>query len=355
MSASTRHGPPALDPGVPDPVAADPVAADRTRAAATMLALAAGLGVAAVWSLAAGAETATPLRAAWNSLFGLDGPRDDFGVLELRLPRTLLALLAGSALALSGAIIQALLRNALASPKIIGVNSGAALAVCLAVAFGLPAQLTPLLAIAGGLGAATFVYLGTLWKQASPARLALVGIAVGSVCDAGVDALLVTAPDYRFSRPLIWMTGSLHGRTWSDVQATAPLLIPLAIVALALSFRLDLLRLGDRHALGLGVEVSWERPLLLLLATALASVAIAAVGTLGFVGLMAPHMARQLVGGGHRALMPVAMLTGMLLVVLADAAGRAMPLEVSAGILTALFGAPFFIWILLRTPAGGES
>lgn len=316
-------------------------------------ALATGLVLASVWSISTGAVS-VPWAVIANTLFDLEGPKQDFIVMKSRLPRTVLAVLTGGALALSGAIIQALLRNALASPKVIGINSGAALAVCLAVMAGAGAAWLPLYAFAGGVVAAFIVWLGSLRRRASPARLALIGIAVGFLCDTGVDYILVTAPTYQFSAPLVWMTGSLWSRGWTDVNAVAPLLLPLGALALLISYRLDLIRLGDSPARGLGVNVPLERPLLLLLATALAAVSVAAVGALGFVGLMAPHIARQLVGGDHRGLLPVAMLTGMLLVVLADAAGRALapPIEVSAGILTALFGAPFFIFILLTNRRG---
>ncbi|MEH6833902.1 MULTISPECIES: FecCD family ABC transporter permease [Falsihalocynthiibacter] len=310
--------------------------------------------LAVIWSISAGA---VPISASVivNTLFGLEGPHQDFIILQSRLPRTVLALIAGAALAISGAIIQALLRNPLASPKVIGINSGAALAVCLGVLSGVSPLWSPVLAAVGGFAAASLVWIGSLRRGASPARLALIGIAVGFLADAGVDYILVTAPTFEFSAPLVWLTGSLWSRGWEDVARTAPLILPLIGVALLLAFRLDLIRLGDAHALGLGMNVKIERFLLLALATALASVSVAAVGALGFVGLMAPHMARQLVGGNHRAVLPASMLVGMALVVLSDAAGRALapPIEISAGILTALFGAPFFVFILLTSRREG--
>lgn len=314
-----------------------------------LIALSATVIGAAIWSLSAGAIT-IPWSVIANTLFGLDGPRQDYIILASRLPRTVLALVTGAALALSGAMIQALLRNALASPKIIGINSGAAVAVCLSVAWGFSAVWMPIFAVVGGFTAAVLVWLGAQLRRASPARLALVGIAVGFLCDAGVDYILVTAPAYQFSSPLIWMTGSLWARGWSDVEQVVPILLPLIVMALAMYFRLDLIRLGDSHARGVGMDVPLERASLLAMAAALAAISVGAVGTIGFVGLMAPHIARQLVGGGHRMLLPTAMLTGMALVVLADALGRALapPVEISAGILTALMGAPFFVLILLR-------
>lgn len=313
-------------------------------------ALAALLTLSAMISLAVGA-VGIPIPVIVNTLFDLDGPQQAFIVNRSRLPRTLLAIATGASLALSGAIIQALLRNPLASPKIIGINSGAALAVLLGAVFApnLPLGWTPAIAVAGGVAAAAIIYALAEIRTVSPARLALVGIAVGITADAGVDFILVTADTYDISAPLVWLTGSLWARGWDHLATAVPLLVPLAGLCLILSYRLDIVRLGDAQATGLGMNVRLERLVLLSLATLLASVSVSVVGVLGFVGLMAPHIARMLVGGQHRALLPVALLVGAILVVLADAAGRAIapPVEVSAGILTAVFGAPFFVYLLL--------
>ena len=314
------------------------------------LGLGALLILAMIASLAAG-PVAISAPVIVNTLFDLDGPQQEFIINRSRLPRTLLAVTTGAALALSGAIIQAILRNPLASPKIIGINSGAALAVMLGAMFapGLALASLPALAAAGGIAAAAVIYVLAELRPISTARLALVGIAVGFAADAGVDFVLVTADTYDISAPLVWLTGSLWSRGWAHLDAVAPLLIPLAALCLILSYRLDIIRLGAAQATGLGMHVRGERLLLLGLATLLASISVSVVGVLGFVGLMAPHIARMLVGGRHRVLLPVAMLTGALLVVIADAAGRALfpPIEISAGILTAMFGAPFFVYLLL--------
>lgn len=323
-----------------------------TRPALTLTGLATLTLLAALWSLAAGA-VAIPPGTIFNTLFDLDGPQQAFIINRSRLPRTLLALTTGGALALSGTIIQAILRNPLASPKIIGINSGAALAVLLAglIAPDLALAWLPAFAALGGCLAAASVLILAELRRVSPARLALVGIAVGFCCDAGVDYILVTAEAYDISAPLVWLTGSLWSRGWQHLNTVWPLIAPLTLAVLALSHRLDIIRLGAAQATGLGMNVRAERLLLLTLATLLAALSVSAVGVLGFVGLMAPHIARQLVGGTHRLLLPTSLLTGMALVTLADAAGRALlpPIELSAGILTALFGAPFFIVILLTS------
>lgn len=324
-----------------------------TRRGLIVLAVLAALTVAvAIWSLTVGA-VAIRLDVIVNTLFDLEGEKQTYIIMKSRLPRMVLALLAGGALALSGAIIQAVIRNPLASPNIIGVNAGAALFALGTVLFfpSLPPEVMPLAACVGGALAAGFVLLVAHFRRLSAIHLALVGVAVGFVFEAGVDYLLVVSSDSEASSPMIWLTGSLWGRTWAHVGASWLPLLVLSVAGLLLSYRLDLIALGEGTATGLGLNVPRQRLLMLGVATLLASVAVAVVGVMGFVGLMAPHIARRLVGGAHRLMLPVAMLTGMFLVALADGVGRAVapPIEVSAGILTALIGAPFFIYIMLTS------
>lgn len=314
--------------------------------------------VASIWSIGVGA---VPVRVevVINTLFGLEGEKQTYIIMKSRLPRIVLALLSGMALGLSGAIIQAVIRNPLANPNIIGINSGAALfALLLAMVFpAVPLTYMPLAACLGGIVAAAIVLLVAHFRNLSAIHLALVGVAVGFVFEAGVDYLIVTASDSESSTPLIWLTGSLWGRNWSHVESSWLPLLALSAAALLVGFRLNIVALGDAMATGLGLNAGRQRLLLLGIATLLASVAVAVVGVMGFIGLMAPHIARRLVGGDHRAMLPVAALAGMLLVVLADATGRtiAPPIEVSAGILAAIIGAPFFIYIMLTTTGEQES
>lgn len=312
-----------------------------------------GLALAAAlcWSLMVGAVPVR-IRVVLNTIFGLDGPRQDFIIMHSRLPRGLLAALTGGALALSGAIIQTILRNDLASPKIIGINAGAALGV-LTMSLLLPTlsvSYLPLAAAGGAALAAGLVFLLFELRAVSPARLILIGVALGLFFEAIVDFLLITVPGAAVSGPLIWLTGSLWGRGWSELSLIwLPLTVLFAITGL-LSYRLDLLRLGRLQAVGIGVHVRRERLVLLTLATLLAALSVSVVGVMGFVGLMAPHLARALVSWRHRLLLPAAALIGAILVTFADATGRiiAPPTEISAGILTAFIGAPFFIVILWR-------
>ncbi|MEM6609441.1 MAG: iron ABC transporter permease [Pseudomonadota bacterium] len=323
----------------------------------TYATLTAALVFSAVLCLAVGAVR-IPVAVIINTLFDLDGQQQDFIINASRLPRMLLSLMTGAALAVSGVIIQALLRNPLASPKIIGINSGAALAVLIAAIFApdLALSWTPLIAVLGGIASVSLVYAMAEFRPISPARLALIGIAVGFTCDAGVDFILVTADTYDISAPMVWMTGSLWGRGWQHVAVVWPLLTGLVCVAVFLSFRLDLIRLGTAQAASLGMNVRIERAGLLLLATLLAAISVSMVGVLGFVGLMSPHIARALVGGTNKRLLPAAMLIGATLVMFADALGRSIlpPIEVSAGVITALLGAPFFIYLLVTRRTDGD-
>ncbi len=324
--------------------------ASSTRLIWTLLGLTFAAIAVFLWSLAAGAVR-IPITTIINTLFDLDGPKQGFIINKSRLPRSLLAFCTGGSLALSGAIVQALLRNPLASPKIIGINSGAALGVLLTFIFAPTLDLNwlPVVAACGGILAAAAIFSVAEFAPVSPARLALVGIAIGMTCDAAVDFILATSELYEVSAPLVWMTGSLWSRGWAHLNAVWPLLAGLSAITLLYSYRLDLIRLGTAQATSLGLNVRRERLVLLALATLLAAISVSVVGVLGFVGLMAPHIAHQMVGGTHRGLLPVAMLVGAILVMVADAAGRALfaPLEVSAGILTAMFGAPFFVFLLL--------
>ncbi|MBE9636222.1 FecCD family ABC transporter permease [Salipiger mangrovisoli] len=322
----------------------------RLRTPAVLVALTCCLLVVLALGLGLGAVR-VPAATLLNTLLGLDGPRQDFIVLGSRLPRTLLGALTGAALGLSGAIIQSLLRNPLASPKIVGINSGAAFAVLLC-AFLLPdaaARLTPFAAAVGGVVAGSVVWLMAGRLALDAARLTLVGIAVGFVMEAGVEFLLVTQTGPEFSAPLVWLTGSLWGRGWTHLWSVAPALGGLMALALLMSFRLDLQYLGPQRAAALGVRLGLERGMLLVIGVLLAALSVGVVGVVGFIGLMAPHIAARLVGGRHRALLPTAALVGAILCAGADVAGRALmpPIEISAGILTALLGAPFFIWLLL--------
>jgi iron complex transport system permease protein len=291
---------------------------------------------------------------AWADLLavlrGSGSPEARFIMLELRLPRMLLAMLAGMGLAVAGAIAQAVMRNALAEPGILGINAGAAFAASLViVAFpGVHPDFLPWAGFLGALVLAAAVF-GLAWRRGtSSLRIILVGIGLSSLAAAGTSFMTVFGRVIDVQRAMIWLAGSVYGADWNKVHA---LLLWLAgPMALAwLSFReLDLIRFGDDATRSLGQRVDRTRAGLILLCTLISGATVAAVGLIGFVGLVAPHLARKLVGPGHAGVLPVSALLGGLLLMAADFAGRTViaPAQLPAGLVTALIGAPFFAWLL---------
>lgn len=276
-----------------------------------------------------------------------------FIVNTLRLPRVLVAFMVGAGMAISGAILQGLTHNALAAPEIVGVSAGAGLAaVTLIVA--LPSVSTaalPPAAFGGALAIAVLLY-ALAWKgHISPTRLILIGIGLAAVASALTTMMIVFGDIFQVSKALIWLTGSVYGRSWEHVWTLLPWLAVFVPLSFLYSRHLDTLALGDEVAKGLGARVEVERSVLLLTSVALSASAVATAGMVGFVGLMAPHIARQLVGPSHGGLIPTAAMTGGMLVVLADLLGRVVfaPIEIPCGIITAAVGAPYFLYLLYRS------
>lgn len=273
---------------------------------------------------------------------------------SFRLPRIVLAFLVGAALAVSGAIMQGITRNPLADPYLLGVSGGAALvAVSLIVWLKtVPISLLPFGAFAGALLAAGVIYLFA-WKKGSttPIRLILIGIAVQSLVGAATTVMLLFGNITDVQQAYVWLTGSVFGRKWEHVYALGAWLLICLPLALLLARSLNLLNLGDDPAKGLGLRVERQRGLLLIVSVALAAGAVAVSGTIGFVGLVAPHIARRLVGPSHEGLIPVSAMLGGALVMLADLIGRAAvaPSELPVGIVTAMIGAPYFMYLLYRS------
>ncbi|NEQ20629.1 MAG: iron ABC transporter permease [Microcoleus sp. SIO2G3] len=289
-----------------------------------------------------------------KTLLGLQPDQSDyrFVIYTLRLPRVITAFLVGTGLAIAGTILQGLTRNPLAAPEILGVEAGAGLAaVSLIVLFpSVPILFLPIAAFAGASLAALLVY-GLAWDQgSSPIRLILVGVGIGAVASAFTSLMITFGNIYDVSQALVWLAGSVYGRTWEQIQALLPWLIVFIPLSLVCARELNTLNLGEDVARGLGSRVEWQRGLLLLTSVALAGSSVATAGTIGFVGLMAPHLARQCVGTSHEGLMPTAALVGGLLVALADLLGRSLfaPIELPCGVITAAVGAPYFLYLLYR-------
>lgn len=266
-----------------------------------------------------------------------------------RLPRLLLALFVGAALAVAGVLVQGIVRNPLASPDILGVNHAASLASVGALLLlpSLPVIALPLLAFAGGM--VGLILLRMLANTSQPMKLALTGVALSACWASLTDWLMLSRPQ-DVNSALLWLTGSLWGRDWSFVKIAVPLLMLFLPLSLVFCRDLDLLALGDARATTLGVAVSRTRFRALLLAVAMTSTGVAVCGPISFIGLVVPHMVRSITGGRHRWLLPVSALTGALLLVVADLLARIIhpPLELPAGVLTAIIGAPWFVWLLVR-------
>ncbi|MEM6612241.1 MAG: iron ABC transporter permease, partial [Cyanobacteria bacterium P01_C01_bin.72] len=269
----------------------------------------------------------------------------------LRLPRTIVAFLIGVGLAIAGTITQSITRNPLAAPGIIGVNAGATLAaVSLIILFPkAPVTLLPFAAFAGALAIAILIYLSAWQGGSAPVRLILVGIGFSLITSAITNIMITFGAINSVSQALVWLAGSVYGRSWSQVMALLPWIVIFGFMALLLTRELNTLNLGDEVARGLGSRVEWQRGLLLLTSVALAGASVATAGAVGFVGLMSPHLGRQLVGASHEGLLPVSAMMGGMLVVIADLLGRVLfaPLELPCGIITAAIGAPYFVYLLI--------
>lgn len=276
-----------------------------------------------------------------------------FIVNTLRLPRMLVAALVGCALGISGTIMQGLTRNPLADPGILGISAGAGLvAVTLIVVVrDVPAGAIPFAAFGGALAVALLIYL-LAWRGGdSPIRLILVGIGLGAICGALTTLMITFGEINDVQRALIWLTGSVYGRTWREFWPLLGWVAVFAPLAVFCARDLNALNLGEDVARGLGSPVARRRGLLLITAVALAAATVAAAGTIGFIGLMAPHIARRLVGPDHSGLVPTAGVIGALIVVVADLIGRTIlaPTELPVGLVTAVVGAPFFLYLLWRS------
>lgn len=294
-----------------------------------------------------------------KALFGAGEEMQTTVITSFRLPRIVVAMMVGMALAVAGGILQGIIRNPLGSPDIIGLTGGASLAVVsfLAIFSDKNNSLTvsigwlPLAAFAGATIAAFLVYVFAWKNGVAPNRLVLIGIGISALMQAGTTMMMILGPIYRATQANIWITGSVNGAKWADATIIVPLVLTLMAVAFTLGRNLNVQELGEEIALGVGSKVEKQRLFLLLIATALTGGAVAFAGGIGFVGLMAPHMARRLVGSAFGALLPVAALIGAVLVILADLAGRTLftPFEIPAGVFTASIGAPYFIYLLYKT------
>lgn len=303
-----------------------------------------------VLSMAFGSADIT-IAKIWHTLWS-PTLRDtqDMVIWNIRFPRNIVAALVGANLAVAGAILQAVMKNPLADPQIVGVSSGAGLAgVIILILFPSWEYLVPMVAFVGALAAALMVY-ALAWRNGiRPTRIILAGVAVAAFLGSGISALLVCYGD-RVQGALLWMVGGLSARSWPQVYVLAPYTVVGLILAFLGSRRLTILSLGDETAKGLGLPVEQTRFMMTAVAAFLAASAVSVAGLIGFVGLIIPHIARMIIGTEYRFLLPGSAFLGAAVLVVSDTLGRVLfsPVEVPVGIIMAFFGAPFFLWLLRR-------
>lgn len=289
-----------------------------------------------------------------RTVLGLQQGNADYAFIvnTLRLPRALVALLVGVALAIAGTITQSILRNPLAAPGIIGINAGAALAAVtlIIVLPNISVSVLPVAAFVGGFTVFVLIYLLAWNGGSSPIRLVLMGIGFSLMTGALTNILVTFGNINNVSQALVWLAGSVYGRSWDEVKTLLPWLIVFIPIAIVMARDLNVLNLGDDIARGVGSPLEWRRGILLVTSVALAGTAVATAGTVGFVGFIAPHIARRLVGPSHEGLLLTAAMIGGLLVVVADLIGRSLfaPIELPCGLITSAIGAPYFLYLLIH-------
>ncbi|GEK31876.1 ferrichrome ABC transporter [Kurthia zopfii] len=286
-----------------------------------------------------------------KTIFGHGNDLTSTIVWDLRIPRVLVAVIVGVNLAVSGALLQSVMRNPLADPGLTGVSSGASVTVLLIMlVFPNFGNWVPLAAMVGGTVAVTIVY-ALAWKKngISPVRIILAGVAVNAIF-GGITGLLSILYSDKLPAALQWMNGSLSGKGMTDVYTLLLYSIFGWIAALFCIRSANLLALGEKVAVNLGENTNKIRIILSLVAVYLAAVSVSVVGLLGFVGLVVPHMARLIVGSNYRLLMPMSMVMGAVVLLIADTIGRSLfaPLDIPAGIVMAMVGGPYFLYLMRK-------
>lgn len=342
-----------------------PARTGRASAPIVTLALVAFVALASVLSLTSGAA-GLGANDLWRAATGEGlSPRDRVVLFDIRLPRLAMGLTVGAALAVAGVLLQGLFRNPLADPGIVGINAGAGLGAVLAIVLGgllplavldgLGGWLVPLAAFLGGWGATLLLYaVATRGGRTDVATMLLAGIALAALAGAATGVLVYLADDTQLRDLTFWSMGSLAGATWAKLAAALPLVVLALVMAPGLARGLNALALGEGQALHLGIRVQHVKNGAVFGAAAATGAAVAVSGGIGFIGLVVPHLLRLVLGPDHRQLIPNAALLGAGLLVLADLLSRSVvaPAELPIGIITALIGAPVFLWILLRQRGG---
>jgi iron complex transport system permease protein len=338
---------------------------DRTVfARLSLVVLAIGLLATAVFSLASGATDSSAFAVAWALVSGDHSAIDAVErivISDIRMPRTLLGIMIGASLAVSGAIMQGLFRNPLADPGIVGVSAGAGLGAVTTIVLG-GTVLAPIVAIfgiyqipfaafLGGLASTFILYrVSTRNGRTSVATMLLTGIALGAMAGAFTGLLVFWADDQQLRDLTFWGLGSVAGATWIKVAAVAPIILPVIFLAPIMARGLNAMTLGEATAQHLGINVQVFKRVAIVAVAAATGASVAVSGGIGFVGIVVPHLLRLFIGPDHKYLLPACALLGAIMLLLADAIARQIvaPAELPIGIVTATIGAPFFLWILLR-------
>ncbi|WLR91564.1 FecCD family ABC transporter permease [Shinella zoogloeoides] len=341
-------------------------AGDRTAIARLTLAFLVVLSIVALaLSIATGASDASAVGVIGALLSGAEDTalsvRDRIIVFDIRMPRALLGFLIGGALAMSGAVMQGLFRNPLADPGLVGISSGSALGAVLMIVLGsslpagvmltLGAYALPIAAFAGGLLTTLLLYrIATRGGQTSVATMLLAGIAISALAGAVTGILIYMADDKQLRDITFWGLGSLSGMTWLKLFTAGPIIVLALLVVPFLSRGLNAITLGEAAAFHMGVKVQRLKYIAVVAVAGAVGASVAVSGGIGFVGIVVPHLLRIVIGPDHRYLLPASALLGGVLMLGADMLARTIvaPAELPIGIITALAGAPFFLWVLLR-------
>ena len=275
---------------------------------------------------------------------------------NIRLPRIILAIIVGMALASAGAVMQGLFRNPLADPGLLGISSGASLMVGMTILF--PAFFPPIMmlygkmvaAFAGSLFICALIYLYSLNEQCNLAKMILLGVAINAIIGAVMGGLSYISDESQLRQISLWSMGHLGKGSWDLVIVSLSLIFPALLCLIKLAHQLNILQLGDEDAHYLGINVERTKRYLLLLCAVLIGTSVAVSGIIAFVGLVVPHMIRLQIGANHKWLIPGSALGGACLLLLADTLARTLvaPTEIPVGLLTSLIGGPYFLWLILR-------
>jgi iron complex transport system permease protein len=322
------------------------------KAITVLLALISLLVLLLIAGLSIGSTMLNPVTVV-KELFNIGSGEYTFIIKTLRLPRIILALLVGSALGVSGLILQGIIRNPLGSPDVLGITGGASFAAVVFITYftdTLSIKWLPMVSITGAGIISILIYLLSWKKGVTPIRLVLIGIGMAAAMGALTTMMLVLGNTYSTPQAYLWLTGSVYGANWNHVYSMLPWVIIFIPLTLLFTRTANAQELGDQMALGLGVRVQLHRFSLLFISVALAGSAVAFGGGMGFVGLIAPHISRKLVGRSFGSLVPVSAIIGGLTVFLADVVARTafLPLDLPAGVFVSGIGAPFFIYLLYR-------